>query len=254
MAQDFGMFAILRERTIDIWKKKIDWIAERGGMALLNTHPDYMCFEGQPEPDEFPVAFYEELLGYVKEKYAGQYWGALPRDVSRYYCANVPEASRNTRRRVGVLAYTHYESDGRVRRYAETLAKRGDRVDVFALASDEFPLGDDERDGVTVHRIQTRVGLERSKWTYAGRLLRFLYTSSRVLIERYPRDRYDLIHVHNVPDFLVFACWYPKLHGTKLILDIHDIVPELFANKFKSVAGGAYAKALRWIERAWSTT
>jgi len=34
--------------------------------------------------------------------------------------------------------------------------------------------------------------------------------------------------------FLVFAAWYPKLTGTKLILDIHDVVPELFANKFRT--------------------
>jgi hypothetical protein len=36
----------MKEKNIDIWKKKLDWIAKNGGMALLNTHPDYMSFEG----------------------------------------------------------------------------------------------------------------------------------------------------------------------------------------------------------------
>ena len=62
LVQDFNLFGVLRERNIDIWKRKVDWIAEHGGMVLLNTHPDYMCFDGQQNRDEFPVSHYEELL------------------------------------------------------------------------------------------------------------------------------------------------------------------------------------------------
>jgi glycosyltransferase involved in cell wall biosynthesis len=52
-----------------------------------------------------------------------------------------------------------------------------------------------------------------------------------------------------MPDFLVFAAWYPKLTGAALILDIHDIVPELFESKFKSRYAVAYVRTLRWCER-----
>ncbi len=52
-----------------------------------------------------------------------------------------------------------------------------------------------------------------------------------------------------MPDFLVFAAWYPKLTGARLILDIHDIVPELFANKFKSVLKHVYVSGLRFVEK-----
>ncbi len=44
LPQDSTLFIILQEKTIGIWKRKLDWIAEKGGMALLNTHPDYMDF------------------------------------------------------------------------------------------------------------------------------------------------------------------------------------------------------------------
>ncbi len=44
LVQDFNLFIVLRESTNAIWKRKLAWIAERGGMALLDTHPDYMAF------------------------------------------------------------------------------------------------------------------------------------------------------------------------------------------------------------------
>ena len=246
LPQDFGLFTILREPNIDIWKKKLDWVAERGGMALLNTHPDYMCFSGEPARDEFPIAFYEEFLKYARDKYAGAYWHALPRKVSSHYRRAVPPASRNTRKKICMLAYTGYETDNRVRRYAEALARRGDQVDVIALGASPAP---ELINGVTLHRVQDRPDHERNKWIYAWRLIRFLLVSSIFLARRHKRVRYDLIHVHNVPDFLVFAAWYPKLCGAKLILDIHDIVPELFVSKFKSKSAGLYFKVLTLIER-----
>ena len=250
LVQDFNLFKVLREPSIEIWKNKIDWIAEHGGMALLNTHPDYMCFGGGQARDEYPVSHYEALLRYVREKYAGNYWTAQPREVARYYCDKVPAASRNTRKKICMLAYTLYESDNRVRRYAETLARRGDLVDVIALEGSDCQEHEKKPNGVTVYRIQKRDFKERSKWTYASRLLRFLGRSSVKLTRFHVRNRYDVIHIHNMPDFLVFAAWYPKLTGAKLILDIHDVVPELFANKFSSRLNAVYIRFLKTIEKA----
>jgi glycosyltransferase involved in cell wall biosynthesis/peptidoglycan/xylan/chitin deacetylase (PgdA/CDA1 family) len=254
LAQDFTLFVILSEQDINIWKRKVDWIAERGGMALLNTHPDYMCWErNSKQRDEFPVSYYEELLRYMKEKYDGDYWHALPRDVSRYYRAAIPASARNTRKKICMVAYTNYEADNRVRRYAEALAARGDHVDVIALSG---KAGDPEKEtisGVTLYRIQRRDMNERKKWTYAWRLLRFLASSSTFLGIHHRRMRYDAIHVHNVPDFLVFAAWYPKLTGAKIILDIHDVVPEFFASKFETGANNRYVRLLKSVERASAT-
>jgi glycosyltransferase involved in cell wall biosynthesis/peptidoglycan/xylan/chitin deacetylase (PgdA/CDA1 family) len=251
LPQDFSLFVVLRESNIDIWKKKLDWVAERGGMVLLNTHPDYISFEeGKKKRDEFPVSHYEELLSYVREKYKDEYWPALPREVSRYYCANVPLPVRNTRRKICMLAYSRYESDNRVRRYAETLAKRGDHVDVIAYAGRGIPLGVEEISGVTVYRIQRRDSNEGHLWAYAWRLASFLWVSSVFLIRRHRTVRYDVIHVHNMPDVLAFAAWYPKWTGAKLILDIHDIVPELFLNKFNAKSNSWVVKGLRVVERA----
>jgi glycosyltransferase involved in cell wall biosynthesis/peptidoglycan/xylan/chitin deacetylase (PgdA/CDA1 family) len=250
LPQDFTLFVVLREPNIDVWKRKIDWIAERGGMALLNTHPDYMCFEGEKKKDEFSAELYEEFLKYVREKYEGLYWSAVPREVSRFYCSCMPLKARNSRKKICMLVHNTYETDNRVRRYAEALAKRGDQVDVIALTGGNAPLANEVLNGVTVIRVQNRVRNEQGKWTYAWRLLRFLLVSSMVLTKRHHCTRYDVIHVHNLPDFLVFAAWYPKATGARIILDIHDIVPELFASKFNVKSGNSYIAFLKFVEKA----
>jgi glycosyltransferase involved in cell wall biosynthesis len=249
LVQDFTLFGVLRERNVDIWKHKVDWIVEHGGMVLLNTHPDYMCFHGQENRDEYPVSRYEELLRYVHEKYEGAYWSVLPREVARYYHDRVPLPSRNTRKKICMVAYTPYETDNRVRRYAETLAKRGDQVDVIAISGAHFKELKNDVKGVRVYRVQHREYNERGKWTYVWRLLLFLVRSSAALSRLHKQNRYDVIHIHNMPDFLVFAAWYPKLTGAKLILDIHDVVPELFANKFRTRLKSAYVWLLKATEK-----
>jgi glycosyltransferase involved in cell wall biosynthesis len=249
LVQDFNLFKVLGERTIDVWKKKVDWLVQQGGMVLINTHPDYMCMDGSPDRDEYPVARYEEFLGYVRDKYGDQCWQALPREVSRHYCEKLPATSRNTRRRICMVAYSGYETDGRIRRYAEALAKRGDMVDVIALEGLNGDRKVSTLNGVTIYHIQRRDHNETGHWSYASRLLRFLIRSSAVLTRLHKRNRYDVVHIHNMPDFLVFAAWYPKLTGARLILDIHDIVPELFANKFKSVLKHVYVAGLRFVEK-----
>jgi len=249
LSQDFTLFKVLREQNIEIWKEKLDWIAKCGGMALINTHPDYMYFEGKQARDEYPVSYYEEFLLYAQSKYAGCYWAAQPREVARYYCDSVPVSIRNTRRKIAMVAYTEYETDNRVRRYAEALAKRGDLVDVIALNETCVVESKKQINGITVHRIQKRNHNERNEWTYAWYLLLFLLRSSVLLTRLQARNRYDVIHVHNIPDFLVFGAWYPKLTGAKVILDIHDIVPELFADKFKTGMKAPYVTLLKFVER-----
>jgi glycosyltransferase involved in cell wall biosynthesis len=155
----------------------------------------------------------------------------------------------NSQKKICMVTYSSYEADNRVRRYAEALVRRGDQVEVIALASGDVPLGPEEISDVTVYRIQRRDRNERGKWTYAWRLLRFLFASSVFLKRRHKHLRYDLIHIHNMPDFLAFAAWYPKWTGAKLILDIHDLVPEFFASKFKVDNNRGYISVLKVIEQ-----
>jgi peptidoglycan/xylan/chitin deacetylase (PgdA/CDA1 family) len=86
MPQDHTLFVIFREKDISIWKTKLDWLAARGGLVRMNVHPDYMAFQGRRcSLEEYPAAFYEELLSYVKTRYQDQYWHVLPRDLARFW-------------------------------------------------------------------------------------------------------------------------------------------------------------------------
>jgi hypothetical protein len=90
LPQDYTMFILLGEKSSDIWKRKLRWIADKGGMAFLIAHPDYMHFgHGRSGFQEYPVELYREFLEYVRCDYAGQYWQPLPRQIAKYYCQSL---------------------------------------------------------------------------------------------------------------------------------------------------------------------
>src|SRR4051812_37834930 len=97
--------------------------------------------------------------------------------------------------RVCHLAYTFYENDLRVMRYAEALAERGDQVEVISLRRRGQAAGSTVN-GVRVRRIQRRQVTERSQWAYLLKLLWFVAKAGALLTLR--RRRYDVVHVHNV--------------------------------------------------------
>lgn len=151
-----------------------------------------------------------------------------------------------------MIAYTFYELDNRVKRYAETLAARGDHVDVIALLNpnnNNQSLSHEKLNGVNLYRIQKRTYNEKNKFTYLFRLLSFFIKSICFVTAKYIKNHYKIIHVHTIPDFEVFAAIIPKLFGAKVILDIHDIVPELYLSKFKQKKDSIIYSLLLIIEK-----
>lgn len=86
LVQDFTLFVLMRELSPELWKLKLDWVARNGGMALVNTHPDYMHFNGgAPASEEYPSGFYKDFLEYAIGRYGGEYWHVLPKELSRFW-------------------------------------------------------------------------------------------------------------------------------------------------------------------------
>ena len=251
MPQDSTLFNFLQSKTIDVWKHKLDWIAQHGGMVLLNLHPDYVSFNGSTRNGvEFSVQRYRELLEYIALRHRGQDWKALPKDVATYCEEFRPARATRRPKNICMLAYSAYESDARIVRYAQTLAKRGDHVDVVAYGERTEPLGRKEVDGVTLFKVQRRLRrAQKSPVLHLLPLLKFFITAGVFITRRHFRRRYDLIHVHNIPEWLVFAVSLPKHFGARILLDIHDLVPELFSAKFKSGHRSPLASVLRTVER-----
>ena len=149
--------------------------------------------------------------------------------------------------RVCMVAYSFYEADNRVMRYAETLAQEGHEVEVFALQQGDDPQ-EEVLGGVKVYRLQGRLINEKTKLTYVWRILLFLMRSLYQVSKHDFKCKYDLVHVHSVPDFLVFSALVPRLRGTPVILDIHDILPEFYMGKFGGGKDSLIFRLLRLTE------
>jgi len=147
-----------------------------------------------------------------------------------------------------MLAYAFYETDNRVRRYAETLLQQGHTVDVISIRKPSQPCCN-RAENLRVFRIQKRSLTEKARLTYLSKLLLFSIKSFIVLSWLHLRKPYQLVHVHNIPDFLVFSALIPKLTGAKIILDIHDILPEFYMSKFRASKKSLAFRGLTLIER-----
>jgi len=147
-----------------------------------------------------------------------------------------------------MLAYSFYDADNRVRRYAEALARRGDEVDAIAVGhAGQPPM--EMINGVRVFRVQSRVRDERGPLSYLVKILLFFFRSTWFLTKRAFREPYDLIHVHNLPDFEVFATLAQRMRGTKVIHDMHEVVPEFYASKFHIGERSLVFRLLSLVER-----
>jgi Glycosyltransferase len=265
LPQDSTLFLVLGETSPEIWMQKLDWIAEHGGMALIDVHPDYTSFNSSRQTaTSYPVELYREFLAYVKTRYSGQYWQALPREVAKHVarirsteaslCQNDELTAARTRRlrgrRAAVLLYSHYPADPRPRRAAEALAAQGVNIDLICLRD-----GDSESAHQTYGSINvTRVRLKRhrgGRLAYIGQYAAFVLISFFRLASRSLTRRYDFVHVHNMPDVLVFSATVPKLLGAKVILDLHDPMPELMRTIFKLPEESFSVAMLKRLEK-WS--
>jgi glycosyltransferase involved in cell wall biosynthesis len=144
-----------------------------------------------------------------------------------------------------MIAYTLYDLDARVRRAAEALAESGHHVDVFTLpcpgvsANNDNPL-------IRIHllRMHKQKGATTSRYAVEWGVF-FAWTFARISL-LHARRRYDVVYVHNMPNFLVFAGVLPKLSGARIVLDVHDPAAELMA----AIAGRDLPGWLRWLVSA----
>ena len=99
LPQDFTVFILMQEKDDRIWRKKLDWIVQRGGIALVIAHPDYMNFDGtKPAIDEYPADYYRRFLEYIKEHYKNQYWHVLPAEMAHFWANNY-----STKREIAIV-------------------------------------------------------------------------------------------------------------------------------------------------------
>lgn len=154
----------------------------------------------------------------------------------------------NAAKAVLMVAYTNYRTDPRVIREAEAAVSGGFDVDFIALRREDDPPQEWIKGVRVIHLNQTRYRGGGIFWymiSYLEFFLRcFLKTTWLQL-----KKRYRVVHVNNMPDFFVVCALLPKLMGAKVLLDIHDPMPNTFASKFRSGENGLFFKFLLWQEQ-----
>lgn len=152
-------------------------------------------------------------------------------------------------KRVAMVTFSPYPADPRPRRAAAAFLQEGMTVDLICLGD----AGEPKREtlgGLRVLRlpIKHRRG---GKFSYAYNYSAFILICAIILAVRSLRRRYDLIHVHNMPDILVVSSLVPKLLGAKVLLDLHDPMPELMVTIFNLDKNSRSVRLMRWLEK-WS--
>ncbi|MCL4338134.1 glycosyltransferase family 4 protein [Patescibacteria group bacterium] len=128
---------------------------------------------------------------------------------------------------IAIVVYSHFSRDARVRRYAESLARKGYWVDVVCLKENYSPKEPN------ISLFMYPLGRRRLGWLwYIFEYISFFLYSTYILSKKSFYRKYKAVHINNMPDFLIFSSFIPKSLGTKVILDLHDPMPELYMSKY----------------------
>ena len=149
--------------------------------------------------------------------------------------------------RIAMVVCSHYPDDPRPRREAEALVAAGHSVDILCLRrAGKKPV--EEIAGVTARRLpmDRRRG---SKIRYILEYAAFMLLAGLWLSALHLRRRYHVVHIHNMPDVLVFTALLPRLTGSRIVLDLHDPTPEVYQTKFGIRPDGRAFRILAWLER-----
>jgi len=144
-----------------------------------------------------------------------------------------------------VLAYTTYIHDGRVKRHAEALARRGDQVDAITLAAGRTGM----INGVNVVGLEIPRYRGSSRASYLKSYVSFFVAAARKAAELSREQPYDIAIVCTMPDAAILAALPLRRAGTKLVLDVHDTMPELYRDKFPGLIGALGVPIMKMEER-----
>jgi glycosyltransferase involved in cell wall biosynthesis len=139
-------------------------------------------------------------------------------------------------------------AETRVGRQIEALTDAGHEVDVICLR-EPGELGFERKGPVTFRRLS--FGHRRGSFArYVVEHVAFFAVVALLLSARQLRRRYSVIQVSNVPDTLVFAAIVPRLLGARVVLGLHEPIPEFFASRYGVGHDHPVVRALCRLEQA----
>ena len=147
---------------------------------------------------------------------------------------------------VAMVARAPYRVDPRLRQQAELLARRGDRVVVFALGEESGPF---RLGGVEVRPLSGRFYRGPHLGGFVKENLRFLAKAGARLLRCHLNNPFDVILVQASVDALVSAGALPKLLGARVILEVNERTVNGLGRRFGFGSLGRVAKIAKTSER-----
>ena len=161
--------------------------------------------------------------------------------------------------KICILRHAYFPDDPRERKQAFALLEAGHDVTVICLRKQDQKRSENIN-GVHVHRLplqHKRAGVVRYLLEYGFSFLLMYFSSTLYFL----KNRFDVIQVSTMPDFLVFATAIPKLFGAKILLDLHEPTPELWVTKYGdryrflyNLQLGLEQKAIKFAHKAITVT
>jgi glycosyltransferase involved in cell wall biosynthesis len=152
-------------------------------------------------------------------------------------------------KRVAMVTYSPYPEDERPRRAIDAFRDAGMTIDLICLGQGNSAKRETS-DGLHILRIPMK-HRRGGKLTYAFQYGSFIFISSLIFALRALTHRYDLVYVHNMPDILVLSALVPKALGARVILDLHDPMPELMTTIYDLGKDSFSVRCIRSMEK-WS--
>jgi glycosyltransferase involved in cell wall biosynthesis len=150
--------------------------------------------------------------------------------------------------RLCMVVHASYPQDVRVFREARLAVREGYDVEVVALR-EEGQEAHEVVEGAYVMRIPVSHRRGASGPRMAVEYVGFCVLAALTVARRMRARPYDIVQIHNPPDFLVLAALFPKARGARVILDVHDLSSDMFSMRFKGGVSTALEWPLRYIER-----
>ena len=149
--------------------------------------------------------------------------------------------------RICIISHSHYPYDSRISRQARALVLAGHEVDVICLKYEDQPFFR-RADGVSVYHLP--IGrLRGGALRYLFEFVAFQLAATALAGALHLRRRYRVVETTSVPDWLVFAAIVPKLLGARVLLDLHECMPEYGATKYGVPSDHRIVRVLTFLER-----
>jgi len=150
--------------------------------------------------------------------------------------------------RVCLVSQRAYPTDPRISQEILAIQEQGFKMDLVVWRNPQQPEFTPP-DGIRIYRVPALRRQRAGKIRYIMEYISFFVPAFFLVALLHLRNHYDVIHVTNLPDLLVFTSLIPRLLGAKIVFELREITPEMFMDRFSTSEQSRIIKLMAWLEQ-----